>query len=905
MLTEQGLAWEEVGHVTATASLARAIQQKGVVASPIATLIDLIVWPGVKDYGVTLDGFPGPDVMGRQKGQVYEDQVRNWQMLVRGRQMRLGIKFDEALRQFAAGDVADNRLTHLLVRSRRDFALTLRTLASSGVRPSDITPRNELGATAARAWAKLETDLPALTAYRNDLWIDSQEFQAQNSVRAQELRERIENAIERVYGVRRGKRVLVHHGFYFFTPPQWALFQLLRQIPNLDQIFIIHDDGRNPAFDTWRRFFSDKWDMPTPVPWKSVNQSEVVDHPAATAFLCSLRGERVATDHLKERLSILECRNPAELVRQWRLETSADSDLAPRWYAADANSVERFMRRLAREGEGSVDLAQLPIGTFLLAVHDCIVPVPQGGVRLVITEGALLDIVASGFLVTENGTLASESDVDALRRALPFFTGCTSLEQWRTRAEHLHRLIIAEVDPLGPRGDAVGDLQRIQAAASNPLRLAPWADLSRNEASRILDVVQAATKLVEKIAARERVVLREHLNFLKESLATGMQQLRENERQAVVAKVQGFSVGLDEEVAVEGVVDIVQMVLGQSPEYEDLDDPTSKKSFVNDLRGLDAIGLHPQSGNLHLANLAEGLFPSRPKVVGWPFDISELFQGAASVEQAIVLEILKLRSENPSLSDLYLLWLALNGTQEGGRVTLSWISDLDGQQRSLSSLVSLLILPADKKSAIAQRAGGLVISNVENDAMSQTGPGIPVPEHAAVSLADLNGALERIDNRAAASAIACARRLALQWVVGPSHAFQSAHHQAMLYGNMIGALIKDHGFSAGDAQRLADDLWRYLTAGQRRSSLSKSRVKPSSSSSPAAWILTLGGRQKITTHDRPVDFAYRATLKSERPSPAAAVPEGSRFLPPGVNHPETCKACPVRRQCAVWAEDPR
>lgn len=903
LLQEQDAVWESVAHVTATASLSRGIQETGTVASPIATLIDLIVWPGVADYSLPLDDFPGPDVLGRSGKKVYETQVRNWQMLARGRQMRLGIKFDEALRQFATSGGVNHRLARLLVRSRRDFGRTLRALIAAGVQPQDMSATDPLCETALSAWDALERNVPGLTATRDDLWIDFHEFESQATPKARNLRDRIEQALERVYGVRRGKRVIVHHGFYFFTPPQWALFQLLRGIPNVDQIFVIHDDSENPAFETWRRFFVEKWEMPAPSPAGSqTTNAKGGTHPAGTAFLKSLRGETVEVNGLAERLSILECRSPAELVRQWRLEDAASNEDSPHWFAADAGSVERYMRRLSRKGEKPTDLAQLPLGTFLLAVHDCIKPLPEGGAKMVLSEEALVDIVSSGYLVMKDGDLPSESDTIALRRALPFFRSCASGEEWRTRALHLHRLIIAEVEPLGGRDPTAADLKRISVAAANPLRLAPWADISLHEAVRIVELISAATRLIERISARERIVLKDHLQFLKESLEVGLRQLRDDDRQAIVAKVQGFSVGLDDEIAVEGVVDIVAMVLGSSPDFDNVDDPTATNTFVKDLRGLDVLGLHPTDGDLHLANLASGLFPGKSSVIGWPFRIDDMFRGRVSMEQVITVEILKLRAESASLSDLYLLWLALDGVQYDSKVTLSWVSELDGERRSLSPLVSLITSPTSFKPAISLRAGGITIANVDLPDMSQYESGLPVPAHTPEALANLAEAVARIDPRAAASGKACARRLALQWLVGESHGFQAEHHQAMLYGNMVGALMRGHGYSRERAKQVADDFWRHLTAGQRSSSLSQSRVKYRGA--PEPWILTLGGNQDLS-YDSPIDFAYRAAMAMERPTIETVAPAESKFLPPGINDSGTCRQCPVRRDCAVWEEERR
>ncbi|AMB39661.1 MULTISPECIES: hypothetical protein [Paenarthrobacter] len=896
VLQERNISWEAAGHITATASLARAIRETKVPGVPIATLVDLIVWPGVPNIGLTVDGFPGPDILGRNGKETYDLQLRSWQMLASGRRLRLGIQFDESLRRFARQE-EESRLIRLLVRSKREFARTVQSLISAGVRPQDLSSDDDLGKAAIKAWTWLEGDLPAITAPREDLWMDFHEFKNQSTPRARQLRDRVEQALEQVFGANRGRRVLVHHGFYFFTPPQWALFQLLRAIPDIDQLFIVHDDGSNPAFETWRRFFVDKWDMPRPKGTVSSTETSGIQEgqPAAVALRKALVGESVAVEGLADDLTVLECRSPAELVRQWRLEKVGADGQQPRWYAADSKSVERYMRRLGRESEGSIDLAQLPIGSFLLAIHDCIRPLPTGRAEVALEGEAIVDIASSGYLEADSSGPKSTAYVSALRRALPFFNGCVTGEEWQTRAHHLLRLTIAEIEPLGAKDLSDTDLKRMRKAAENPLRLVPWADLSQDEASGVLNIISSTVKLVERIAARERIVLKDHVQFLKDSLKSGMAALREEERQIIASKVQGFSIGLDEEIDVEGIVDIVAMLLGRTAEFDAFGDVVAAQTTVNDLRGLDALGLRKSSRNLHLTNLTEGTFPTAPRIVGWPFQMEDMTDDRSHVD-TVTVEILKARADNASLSDLYLLWLALDGVEEGARVTLSWVSELDGERRSPSSLISLLTRPSTQDSPISQRAGGVTVEHVESANGLSVSSAPPMPANSTVSMKDLADAVAGIDPRAAASGLACARRFALQWLLGESHAFRSEHHQSMLYGNVLGALMRGNGFTRERAEQVADDLWRHLTPGQRQSSLSKRRVKGGGLSADSVWTLTLtGSKAGAGPHDR----AYKAAIASSNPDVDAVAPEDAMYLPAGINNYEVCRHCPVRSTCAA------
>ena len=367
---EAGLGWDQVTHVTATTTLARAIQDGGAAALPVATLLDLVTLPGLPDgLDLSLDAFPEPDALVRSK-MAYRAQVREWQQEASGRRLRTGIQVDDSLRRFVREN-AQGRVGRALLASRRQYATTVHALVAAGVRPQRLVAQDPPGQLAARAWTQAEVDVPALGAPRDLLWVDLDDLAAGTTPEARDLTRRIGSALRKAYGDA-PRRTVVHHGFYFYSPVQWALFQALARVPGVDQVFIVHDDGENPAFSTWRYFFRSEWQMPVPRPVHVAHDLT----PAASAFRDVLTGVGAGTPTGVE---VVECRSPAELVRLWRAETAGDKP-APARFAASAEQVERYVGRLGRQvarDEGDDEppaptLSQLPVGSFLLALHGCI-----------------------------------------------------------------------------------------------------------------------------------------------------------------------------------------------------------------------------------------------------------------------------------------------------------------------------------------------------------------------------------------------------------------------------------------------------------------------------------------------------------------------------------------------------
>lgn len=892
-LASEGWSWGSVAHVTATTTLAAAVRETGVVGLPLATLLDLVVMPGMPgEMALSTEGFPGPSEL---RAGTYRKQLSSWQDQGTGRRLRIGIQADDSLRQFVRQH-SDDPAGRALLASRREYARTVHTLVAGGVDPRGLEAGDSLGRLAVAAWVRGEEDVEALGAPRDLLWVDVDDVADESTDEARRLTRRVRHALAVAFGPA-DRWTVAHHGFYFYTPPQWALFQVMRRMPDVDQVFLVHDDGTNPVFSTWRHYF--RTDLSMPVPRQLPAEEDVT--PGASALRDSLAGVRLGN---VPGLSVLECRSPAELMRSWRDEDQGRQGTTHR-YAARARDVERFVQRLGRgTGRSAPRLAELPVGIFLMALHRCVHQAADGSTSVRLDSDSLIDMVASGFL--DLPAAEHHASPAVMRRAMPYFSGCRSGEEWLGRAGLLRRTIEGRVASHGARDAGQEDLDRIAAAVGNPTRLVPWADLSEADAAGVEAAVRRVVQLVEETARRERVVLRDHLNQVRTRLEQSLKALSGEERAAVEDKVRGFAVALDDEVDVGGLVDVVAMLLGRKADADPRDpseEPdNSGNTDVTELRGLDALGLTRADADLHIANLAGDAFPTPGAGIGWPFTLADLRRSEDAVEPVMV-ELMALRAATASLGDLYLFWLALDGVGDGKKVTLSWVSDQAGERRAVSPIVALLTTPDVRDEAVREVAGGLVVTRVPSPADLPPDTLRPEPGTTWYDEDDVEAALEEADARATASAIACPRRFALQWALGPTHSFGPEHLQSMLFGNVTNALVRDGLDNDFGARATTNDLWAHLTEGQRASSLDKSVVKPRTGMGGPKpdWVFTLGGSEHKAGQ---LDLSYQAAMGEYAVDEDDVVPPGAAFLPAGVADPAVCGKCPVQSRCADWA-DPR
>ena len=904
-LARRGTPWAKCAHIPATSSLAKAIRPTGANALAIAPFIDVVVMDGLPArQRIAASKFPAHERFleahaGKNLSE-YADEVKSWQGEVRGHRIASSIVRQQILREFLETSGCSSEAMRVMIESRMDFLKTIDGLIAAGIEPTALSPRPGIPQLATAAWAELEKALPGMKAMRSDLWMDLDEFELGRSPQAKSLRKRLLAALEQVFGTVEGTRTVVYHGFHFFTAPQWALFQLLRRIPEVDQVFVVHDDGQSSVYEVWRRFFVGRWDMPAP---DRVTTGSVRGAGLA-AFDGALRGEPIDAATLSAHLQVTSYRTPIEFVRHWKADRSVAKrgtpPSTPRTFAPGHEDILRYIERFLGVSQvGKVNLGLLPVGAYLFALHGCIRAGAKGKVKFVLSSEAIADIVGSGFLVDTADKPVERDFVGVLRRVSPFFSDCKDSHDWLTRARDLQKLVIAEVNPLGPRGVGVDDLSRIATAIGNPFRFAPWCDITVDEAKEVITVIESIIGVLHQIAASPKVALSKYVDYLQENLRHGMQQVDLETKSRIEATVRGIRLGFEADVAAEGLGDVAALLLGRTSDFTNTEDDEGD-FLVSEMRSLDEFGFRRSVADLHLTNLADGKFPRRVTAYGWPYIAEDIGTGATERNRRAI-DIMETRAATSALSDKYLFSLALDGVVAGHRVRLSYIIEEAGEQTNLSPMLALLTVPSRGGHAIRKRAGGLEIS--EAGAIMRGIAAVPqvIPRKVSCSPTEVAKVAATVDSGAAASSITCPRRFAVQWVLGPSAAFSADHHHQMLHGNVLGVLEEEKRWAPVRARRAVNDLWQHFTLGQRQSSEVKRVIKGVPGSARPTWLYTLGGRKD---GDDPVSRAYQAAEARSPGQPEVIAPADQVFLPPA--HGETdkknkvCNDCPVKSRCAVW-----
>jgi hypothetical protein len=876
-LKSEPLEFDSCCHVAATSSIARELRWLGLPTIQISHLISMML------YGTGLDeaGNPkSPDtavypslgdfheirqIADRQARtlafQSFESKISNWENQVLGQNIAGSIFIMTELRRILNDDAnITPNMKRALLAGRRDFAKALEILTQAGIEPGHLRPTEPIGEAAQRAWASIESRKGFFGDLRRKLWIEIDEYAKGDSETAKEVMESLRSALRHVFGTHDCGPIL-QHGFRFFTSPQWAMFQLIENTPNTDQYFIVHDDGKSDVFQTWRHYFSESWGFNVV---QYVNNSRPgSDNHGAGALRDALSGKKVyAGTGVGLRLQKLqtcvsfvnEC-----FPNRHRVPGSdgapGDNGIEvdrPTLFAPNAEVLARLAARFVAPSQlGPVAFSTLPVGVFLIRLHECITETPGGTTEIRFDSSTLLDVVSSGWLPISKGFdpmhLAS-----CMRRAMPFFNGCRTGDEWLHRARSLRDLVVTTVSPYGPRDTSLTDRKRIRHAATNILRLIPWVDMTPQEADATFKAIEEANGLVTQLLEQERHKLRDFTGQLRTLVRQRLDLVPAEQRAQFEQRITGLQQVTDFDVYAEDLAEIVALLVSPpiaiNAEQED-DGP------VRGVSSVDRFAYRRSEDNLHLTNLSNQSFPRQNPQLSWPFREEDI-QVENSHRLAASADLISLRGDVSPLSDLYLLWVLLNGVDEqrGKIVTLSYIAEFEREELEPSPVLVLLAEATkgmrrdDFRSAVANTTGGFPYLGGGDAAPSKLHrfPAVlPTQSTEATRVA----ALAKLENEATSSTLVCDRRLALQWLAGPTASLSRDHLHSMLYGNLPGALRERLGLPVAKGEVLCKELFRNLTTGQQESSIAKRRILweantsgdlKDKKSASAHWLFTLG-----------------------------------------------------------------
>jgi len=906
-----GWDFSEVGHLSVSRDYTMELQRKGVVrALPLGALVDAFEFSLMRsrELQLSIEEFPQPVVFSGKESdkeregliETWHKNLSKWSAKINSRRIQLLISIRESIYKQLSASGSANQGLEKVFDSGGAIAAAIRQMTEIGLRPQNFQFKSAEGVMAGNLWTVINQKLPDSRVLLDYLFIDHEN--PENDRDPERAIANLKVLISHAFSFGNGNQLrLVYHGMYFYTPLQWALFELVARA-GVEQVFIVHDDQKGPQFEIWRRFFSEAQGFQEV---ENTATASTAYDPRAQFLSDALSGNVGSLPH---KLKIASFASITELARHIRKYDKASEDKLARGrvFAAGTGDFNRKVSRLSRVSGEHDDrmLFALPVGRFLLALQEAVRVKKNSGVSGIDFE-SLVHLVEGGYLNRAKETL-DRSPADVLTQCKTYFGDCRTIEAWRDRLMSLEKYYEPTEHEFGDfglvkrnlkRDNSATDKQNLLGAVKNHLRRAPWLDLSRGEWQALNESLQRIFGEVEKLARDDEVDVDDYIEKLIQVVVNsdnGVRLLGEARWSEVCKSLDSLPSVPDIRTEIIRIGEILPVMLGKSIVYgEQYVEDSPRNSLANALRGLEACGLVEREG-LHITNLSDTAFPSKLQVFSWPFRRDEVVIAEGRVGDALRVRI-RLVDElerSSGLGDIYLLWLALNGTKADGDVRLSWLAKSPTEDLNPSPLLTLMLEVPKTRDSVREFAGGFEIKedrylqpeSGEEPALSVVSP---LPRGVLLGyLADIVPNVKEAKPALGAfgSVEICARRTALQWLTRSSSSYHKRWQLEILYGNLLG--LPDEVIVGRELlntvapadmrsqwKSLLDALWAWMTPAEREKTAARSSIHQRAETDPAKrsaspeWLLTLQGKSHKETNEQRVprmSLAYRFAREPKR-----------------------------------------
>ena len=496
-----------------------------------------------------------------------------------------------------------------------------------------------------------------------DLWnmllSDSNSFKEFVNAFKKEPCHRMDKAMSSLFEDNVSKSIVIH-GFYYFTPIQERMLNILEEI-GYDLIYLIPYDGRYPfCYEVWEDLYSEPNNLPSKDEWIITGSS--VDN----VFGDIMEGR----DPGEYPLKFIEFENIMRFTEFFSSNTGPETLVV----SPDPKESNDILRRFYPEKFMEHNLLSYPIGRF---IHSLYSMWDDESNRIVLVPRMVMDCFVTGWITYEGKR--SDSYVMDLMDILPFFKGCTTLKDWNERLSLLRNIesdVIAQF-----RSDSVDPVQRRwENVLNNPFSMFCMFNVSPDRLDVVINMINRILDCVSSlfdIPADSSIgfCIEELLRLLYGMIADDESMGSEFERaKAALSNLE--SLDSSEGFLPSDVSAAIRLLLNNGLDLEDsLSDP------VHHMYDIQSVS----SGTVHVCLSDFSRLPGSRGEPSWPLSYNMVLSLYSKGCGDLLRNTIFITSHSPA-SNRYLLFRSFFADE----VILSWISNLDGKPVERSPYISLI-----------------------------------------------------------------------------------------------------------------------------------------------------------------------------------------------------------------------
>ncbi|MDP3385793.1 MAG: hypothetical protein Q8S24_01060 [Eubacteriales bacterium] len=747
------------------------------------------------------------------------------------------------------------------VKNKRDVLNGIRLLVEADVYPNQLTPINIEERLFKAIWEKIEEEDSSFGRFRATMSAylhDSQLFQ------------RLVESISDKFS----ESTIILHGFYFITPIQERVFDMLESCGK-ELIFLSCIDTTILGVEEiWCSNFSESKGYPPVEKWITDSSVPLRNRPFGSAF------ESALVDSNMDHASIIRYDTEMDFIDDIKRLLKDDYSV----FSVDVKATESLLKEFYPERFKRYHLLSFPVGQYIYRLHSMWQPMSQ---RLELSIDDVQTCFASGWVVKDGAN--GSSHMEGLELLQTYVSDCRSIEDWSARLEFLKETKSKVAGMFeGHITENLNQNRRWHRIMSNPLLNFGCFSYDENKLDELIALIHHLIDTARELFSNEHEIdIAEHLNKVKRLISqkNGDNELLEEEHvilKALLERLSFRNLGISKCLPGE-ISEAMMLIIGGGV----LDDENYafqsayNESFIRPLYQIESAPL-TANNKIHLCLADENRLPGKTKPYIWPITdemLNRLKIDQSSQSQRYIADM-RFIIKSSALANRYLFFSLLQNKE----VEISWIANEDNKDIGASPYVNIL------KSIFNVPVNRYRRNEWTEEIISQ----IESAEATAVLDVSLNTI---IADEPVLDLMLCPWRFIYGYVLNDHPTYVSDFHYNFALSRMIGAFRSPSGFSRKQIAEEVLKLFPYLREVEKQQIIDHANNNTNNSSDSLDSISY--PRARLLIH-----YLTKKTLDTANQRLQEKL-EQNQIFSVGLNEIECteCMFCPFVGQCPHAEKD--
>lgn len=606
----------------------------------------------------------------------WEKQAKNVRNYINLRNVLEDYIFDESISDITAT---------CLQRNATDIWNAILILIEAGITPEDFPETNsELIGIFKNIWNLLEAESTDIISYRKIY----AKYEKDTEFLDNRLKVQVKFLTRKIFMI----------GFYYITPIQMQIIDLMEH-NGYEFIYLnLHDSAYSFACEIWEKTFEQEY--------KSGCVKKLQpDIKKDNCFGSALEGMKIASD-----INLVKHFSPFEFAQDVKEAKKRGALL----YTPSVSRCDKILREFYPEFYNDKHLLSYPVGQYIYNLH---MMWNNLSGKLELKFEWVYKCFASGWL--EADLVNGRDYLYELKKIEPFFKNALTIEEWDNKLKDIEKAhdVVSCFDER-EKGD-----ERWHKLMGNPFHKLGIYEV---ELAKLKEIIELMRKLMsdaeELFGNKGKVDLYNHLEKIRKIVSRHRdEELFESEKEVVKELLVQLEDKNNEgiECPLNSVRDAIVLLIGDHLEtYESYEIETNGENhMIQSLAMVESSVLAKDVNEIYLAMGDEYSLPGKPQKLPWPLTdeiidlIADNLLENSKSEKANYLKALRDIVNNKPLSNRYLFYSLMDNYSDNTKITIEWIAIQDKKEIEITPYSKLLNNIADATVRMSERVDWSGIMN--------------------------------------------------------------------------------------------------------------------------------------------------------------------------------------------------